>query len=49
MVRPRKSPILTDEEGREYFEEIVTAQGNTGRVYPPKDWIGYKVRITCME
>jgi len=49
MPRPRKSPILTDEQVREYFEDTVKQQGNTGRVYPPKSWVGSKVRITKLE
>ena len=44
--RPRKNPVQVDENGQEYFEVVVMAQGNTGRVYPPKDWIGYRVRVT---
>ena len=47
MARPRKNPIQTDEQGREYFTEVVTAQGNTGRLYPPKDWIGH--RVICIR
>jgi putative transposon-encoded protein len=49
MGRPRKNPVQIDESGLEYFEAIVTAQGNTGRVYPPKDWIGHKVRIIRLD
>jgi putative transposon-encoded protein len=49
MARPRKSPVQVDEQGNEYIDEVVTAQGNTGRVYPPKDWIGCRVRITKLD
>ena len=49
MPRPRKNPVQVDENGNEYIEETVTAQGNTGRVYPPKDWIGHRVRITKLD
>lgn len=49
MPRPRKNPVQVDESGHEYIDETVTAQGNTGRVYPPKDWIGYRVRITKLD
>jgi len=49
MGRPRKNPIQIDDQGREYFEETVTAQGNTGRIYPPKDWIGKKIRCTRLD
>lgn len=47
--RPRKNPVQVDEQGREYFESVVTAQGTTGRLYPPKDWIGKPVRVTRLE
>lgn len=49
MPRPRKNPVQVDENGNEYIEETVTAQGNTGRVYPPKGWIGCRVRITKLD
>jgi putative transposon-encoded protein len=49
MVRPRKNPIQIDDQGNEYFDAVVMAQGNTGRVYPPKDWIGCRVRITKLD
>lgn len=50
MGRPRKNPIQTDKTtGYEYFDEIVTAQGNTGRIYPPKDWVGYTVRVIKLD
>ena len=50
MARPRKSPVQVDESsGNEYIIETVTAQGNTGRVYPPRDWIGHRVRITKLD
>ena len=49
MGRPRKNPVLTDNQGQEYFEAVVTAQGTTGRVYPPKDWIGHRVRVTRID
>ncbi len=49
MGRPRKSPVLRDEPGNEYFETTVMAQGTTGRIYPPKDWIGRKVRVTLLD
>ncbi len=49
MARPRKNPVQVDENGNEYIEETVTAQGNTGRVYPPKVWIGHRVRITKLD
>jgi len=52
MGRPRKSPIKLIEyngEMRECFEDIVTAQGTTGRIYPPKSWIGKKVVCICLE
>lgn len=49
MARPRKSPVLIDEQGREYFEDIVMEQGTTGRLYPPRDWIGSKVRVIRLK
>lgn len=49
MGRPRKNPVQTDERGREYFDATVTAQGTTGRIYPPKDWIGKQVRVTLLN
>ncbi|MCK9592833.1 MAG: DUF2080 family transposase-associated protein [Methanoregula sp.] len=47
--RPRKNPIQVDDQGQEYFEETVMAQGNTGRVYPPRDWVGHRVRVTRIK
>jgi putative transposon-encoded protein len=47
--RPRNNPIQTDEHDREYFETVVTAQGTTGRVYPPASWIGTRVRVVKIE
>ena len=47
--RPRKNPVQGDENGHEYFEAVVTAQGTTGRLYPPKAWIGRRVRVTLIE
>jgi len=49
MGRPRKNPVLTDDQGQEYFEAVVTAQGTTGRLYPPRDWIGHRVRVTRID
>ena len=49
MGRPRKNPVLTDDQGHEYFEAVVTAQGTTGRLYPPRDWIGHRVRVTRID
>ena len=49
MGRPRKNPVHVDENGNEYFEAVVTAQGTTGRLYPPRDWIGHRVRVTRMD
>jgi len=46
MGRPRKNPVQVDENGQEYFEAVVTAQGSTGRLYPPAAWIGHRVRVT---
>lgn len=45
MGRPRKTPILVDENGNEYFDTPVIAQGTTGRIYLPKAWIGDSVRV----
>lgn len=49
MGRPRKNPVLTDDQGNEYFEAVVAAQGTTGRLYPPRDWIGHRVRVTRID
>ena len=49
MGRPRKNPVLTDDQGNEYFEAVVAAQGTTGRLYPPRDWVGHRVRVTRMD
>ena len=49
MGRPRKNPVQVDENGQEYFEAVVTAQGTTGRLYPPKAWIGHRVRVTRID
>ena len=48
MGRPRKTPLKKTEyngEMKDCFEEVVKAQGNTGRLYPPKDWIGSTVIV----
>lgn len=47
--RPRKNPVQVDENGREFFEAVVTAQGTTGRIYPPASWIGKRVRVVKIE
>ena len=47
--RPRKNPVQVDENGQEYFEAVVTAQGTTGRIYPPREWIGSRVRVTRID
>jgi len=49
MGRPRKNPVQVDENGQEYFEAVVTAQGTTGRLYPPKAWIGHRVRVIRLD
>jgi len=49
MGRPRKNPVQVDESGNEYFESVVTAQGTTGRVYPPREWIGHTVRVIKLD
>jgi putative transposon-encoded protein len=49
MGRPRRNPVHVDENGNEYFEAVVTAQGTTGRLYPPRDWIGRRVRVTRID
>lgn len=49
MGRPRKNPVKRDAEGREFFEAVVKAQGTTGRLYPPKDWIGHTVRVIRLD
>lgn len=49
MGRPRKSPVQTDDQGREYFEAMVAAQGTTGRLYPPAAWVGSRVRVVKLE
>jgi putative transposon-encoded protein len=49
MGRPRKNPVLTDDQGNEYFEAVVAAQGTTGRLYPPAAWIGSRVRVTRID
>ena len=47
--RPRKNPIQIDDQGQEYFESVVAAQGTTGRLYPPAAWIGHRVRVTRID
>ena len=49
MGRPRKNPVQVDDQGREYFEATITAQGTTGRLYPPAAWIGHRVRVTRID
>jgi hypothetical protein len=49
MGRPRKNPVQTDDQGNEYFDAVVAAQGTTGRLYPPAAWIGHRVRVTRID
>ncbi len=35
--------------GEEMFEKMVTRSGNSGRVYLPPNWIGYRVKIIRMN
>lgn len=50
MGRPRKNPVLTDDQGNKYIESVVKTQGKTsGGVYLPASWIGHRVRVTRID
>jgi len=36
-------------DGYEALEKVVTASGNSGRIYAPSDWIGKKVKLILLE
>lgn len=35
--------------GYEALEKVVTASGNSGRVYVPEGWIGKRVKLILLE
>jgi len=36
-------------DGYEAIEKVVTASGNSGRIYAPADWIGKRVKLILLE
>jgi putative transposon-encoded protein len=36
-------------EAYEAIEKVVTASGNSGRVYAPKEWIGKRVKLLLLD
>lgn len=36
-------------EAYEALEKTVTASGNSGRVYAPKEWIGKRVKLLLLD
>jgi len=36
-------------EAYQVIEKVVSAGGNSGRVYVPKEWIGKRVKIVLIE
>jgi putative transposon-encoded protein len=36
-------------EAYEALEKTVTASGNSGRIYAPKEWIGKRVKLLLLE
>lgn len=36
-------------EGYEVLEKMVTASGNSGRVYAPSNWVGKNVKLILLE
>ncbi len=36
-------------EGYEALEKVVTASGNSGRIYAPSAWIGKRVKLILLE
>ena len=40
---------ITIKDAYQVVEKMVSAGGNSGRVYVPKDWIGKRVKIVLIE
>lgn len=40
---------ITIKDAYQVVEKVVSAGGNSGRVYVPRDWIGKRVKIVLIE
>jgi putative transposon-encoded protein len=40
---------ITLDDAYQVIEKVVSAGGNSGRVYVPREWIGKRVKIVLME
>ena len=40
---------ITIKDAYQVVEKVVSAGGNSGRVYVPRDWIGKRVKIVLLQ
>jgi putative transposon-encoded protein len=40
---------ITIKDAYQVVEKVVSAGGNSGRVYVPRDWIGKRVKIVLIQ
>lgn len=48
-MKPNKELVLRNLPFFEIVEKTVKPEGNSGRVYVPKSWVGKRVKVVLIE
>jgi putative transposon-encoded protein len=45
----REEKVKFEVYGEEMLQKKVSLSGNSGRIYPPPDWVGHQVKIIRID